>query len=86
MVRTCIAFRAMQSVSADDSSVAPCSTSDDLLTVEGAATALRVSRRTVYRMVDDGLLELVHVPSPSGRRQMSRIRRSDVERRLAVAS
>lgn len=69
----------MQKLSPDDTTVSVPAASE-LLTLDEAATALKVSVRTVYRMVDDGLLEMVRIPH--GRRLVPRVVRADVQRRI----
>ena len=49
------------------------------LTYAEAATRLSVSRRTLFRMIDDGLLVPVEVPRPSRRGTVPRLRATDVE-------
>ena len=51
----------------------------ELITLQEAADRLGVHRSTVYRMIDDGVLDVVRVPRPSRRGTFSRVRAADVD-------
>ena len=53
--------------------------SPSTLTYAEAAARLSVSRRTLYRMIADGLLTPVEVPRPSRRGTVPRLRATDVD-------
>lgn len=53
---------------------------DQLMTYAEAADRLSVSRRTLFRMLTDRVIEPVYVPRPSGRGIIPRLRIADVER------
>lgn len=52
---------------------------DTLITITEAATRLSVSRRTLFRMIADQVIEPVRVPRPSMRGTVPRLRASDID-------
>ena len=51
----------------------------DLITYAEAAERLSVSRRTLFRMLADRMIEPVQVPRPSRRGTIPRLRATDVD-------
>jgi excisionase family DNA binding protein len=52
----------------------------DLITYAEAAERLSVSRRTLFRMLADRMIEPVQVPRPSRRGTVPRLRAADIDR------
>jgi excisionase family DNA binding protein len=52
----------------------------DLITYTEAAERLSVSRRTLFRMLADRMIEPVLVPRPSRRGTVPRLRAADIDR------